>query len=207
LRGRGSGSYTTATAAPHFPAVGALGPRRLRPCARPTFADGVLRLVVRALVRSARAGAPATGDARRLPGKGQGSAQGEGSVSAVMAGVGTARWGRGGFRCRRGYYWGGIVCPSVRRAGSLTSWMLVLPTRASGADFSVTHKAIGPQPHPRSRGRACRLRRSVRLYGLVNPLSLTGADAYTVTLACPFTRSPLRHTLLANPTPNLRFGL
>jgi len=55
----------------HFPAVGAQGPRRLRPCARPTLADGVLRLVVRALVeRRAGRGAcdrghPATHRGRR----------------------------------------------------------------------------------------------------------------------------------------------
>jgi len=80
------------------PAVGALGPRRLRPCARPTFADGLLRLVVWALVkmRAGRGacdrGRPALtrGDAGERSrgglgfcchGRGRHRAQGEGGVS------------------------------------------------------------------------------------------------------------------------------
>jgi len=110
------GSYTMATAVPHFPAVGALGPQRLRPCARPTFADGVLRLVVRALVKKRTGRGACDRGCPALTGEGAGGAQGEGSVFAVMAGVGSRALGEGGFRCRRAYYWGGIVCPLVRCA-------------------------------------------------------------------------------------------
>jgi len=53
--------------------------------------------------------------------------------------------GEGGFRCHRGYYWGGIVCPLVRRAVPLTSWMLVLPTHAYGVDFPVCRGVLMPQ--------------------------------------------------------------
>ena len=96
------------------PAVGALGPRQLRPCARPTLADRVLRLVVRALVKR-RAGQGAHGQGRpALTGGAQGRARGEGPVFAVMARVGSCALGEGGFRCHQVYYWGGIMCPLVR---------------------------------------------------------------------------------------------
>jgi len=132
-------------------------PRRLRPCARPTFADGVLRLVVRVLVKM-RAGRGACDRGRpALTGGAQGSAQGEGSVFAVMAGVGLRAQGEGGFCSHRGYYWGGIVCPLVGCAALLTLWMPILPTHASGVDLSVAHEASGPQPRHRARGRAYRL--------------------------------------------------
>jgi len=72
--------------------------------------------VVWALVKM-RAGRGACNRGRpALTGGAQGSAQGEGSVFAVMAGVGSRALGEGGFRCRRAYYWGGIVCPLVRCA-------------------------------------------------------------------------------------------
>jgi len=91
--GRGTGP----AASPAFPAVGALGLWRLRPCARPTFADGVLRLVVRVLAKR-RAGRGACDRGRpALTGGAQGSAQGEGSVFAIMAGVGLRALGEGGF--------------------------------------------------------------------------------------------------------------
>jgi len=70
--------------------------------------------VVRALVkRRAGQGACDRGCPALTRGA-QGSAQGEGPVFAVMAGVGSRALGEGGFCCCRVYYWGGIVCPLVR---------------------------------------------------------------------------------------------
>jgi len=94
----------------------------------------------------------AAGDAPTLTGEVQGSVQGEGSVFAVMAGVGPRALGEGGFRSPRGYYWGGIVCPLGRCAVSLTLWMPIVPTHASGVDLSEIE---GDQAH--LRGKAYRL--------------------------------------------------
>jgi len=129
----------------HFPAVGAQGPRRLRPCGGPTLADEVFRLVVRALVRR-RAG-------RGACDRGRPALTGEAAGERARGGLGFCRHGRGrhrargegGFRCHWGYYWGGIVCPLVRRAVPLTSRMLVLPTHASGVDFPVCRGVLMPQ--------------------------------------------------------------
>ena len=80
----------------------------------PTFADGLLRLVVRGISKMAH------GPGRLRPGTpgtyqgAQGSTQGEGPVFAVMAGVRSRTLGEGGFRCHQVYYWGGIMCPLVR---------------------------------------------------------------------------------------------
>jgi len=127
-----------------FPAVGALGPRRLRPCARPTFADGVLRLVVRALIKRCAGRGACDRGRPALTGEGAGSAQGEGSVFCCHGRGRHRAQGEGGFRSHRGYYWGGIVCLLVRCAAPLTLWMPILPTHTSGVDFSVAHKVIGP---------------------------------------------------------------
>jgi len=55
--------------------------------------------------------------------------------------------GEGGFRSRRGYYWGRIVCPLVRCAAPLTLWMPILPTHTSGVDLSVAGGLVdGPGP-------------------------------------------------------------